>query len=503
MRLSSGALGMLPGQVRRPGYDRSAVSRGIVHLGIGAFHRAHQAVYLDDVLAAGQPDWSIVGASLRSAGTRDALVPQDGLFTVVSRSGAGDEARVVGSVLDVLVAPEETERLIALMAEPGIRIVSLTVTEKGYCHDPATGRLLETHSDIVHDLEHFGRPRSAPGLLVAALARRFQAGIPPFTVMSCDNLPANGRTVKRVLTRLATLVSDDLGARVEGEVACPASMVDRIVPSTTDADRRRTSDLLGVDDAWPVMTEPFSQWVLEDDFSAGRPDFAAVGVQLVADVTPFEHMKLRLLNGSHSLIAYLGYLAGYETVAEAMADRALVRLVRDMMDVEVTPTLSMPAGTDLDGYKDALLDRFANTALRHRTWQIAMDGSQKLPQRLLGTIEDQLRSGGPIDRLSLGVAAWMRYVTGVDEQGRPIDVRDPLAGALREHAAAAGSDAKACASALLGFRDVFPEALATDERFVETVSRHLGLLFEVGARETLNRIAGERAIGPVSSGRSP
>ncbi|MEJ1161082.1 mannitol dehydrogenase family protein [Prosthecomicrobium sp. N25] len=489
MRLGPDLLDRLPAAVARPRYDREAVGCGVVHLGIGAFHRAHQAVYFDDVLAGGETEWGIAAASLRSPDTRDALEPQNGLYTLAVRAGDGEALRVIGSVQQVLVAPEDPERLIALLADPRIRIVTLTITEKGYCHDPATGALKEDHPDVVHDLGDLFRPRSALGFLAAALAGRFAAGTPPFTIVSCDNLPANGKTLKAVLDRFCALVSDELGQWVRDEVCCPSSMVDRIVPATTDEDRARVSAALGVTDAWPVMTEPFTQWVLEDRFPNGRPDLAAVGVELVDDVEPFEHMKLRLLNGSHSTLAYLGYLGGYQTVSETMADPAYARLVRGLMDEEATPTLHMPPGTDLTAYKDALIERFRNPALKHRTWQIAMDGSQKLPQRLLGTIRDRLAAGASIDRLALGVAAWMRYVTGVDEKGEPIDVRDPMASRFKDIAAAAGNP-ETLAASLIGIREIFGDDLPAEPRFIRPVKEALASLYRVGARATVAETAG-------------
>ena len=367
-RLSDGVIQTLPPEVHRPAYERAAVTPGIVHLGIGAFHRAHQAVYTDDALAR-NASWGIVGASLRNAATRDALKPQNGLYTLSVRSGAGDRLRLIGSVLDVLVAEEQLARLFAVMANPRIRVVSLTVTEKGYCHDPATGELNEAHPDIVHDLAKPYAPRTAPALIVEALARRRAAGALPFTVLTCDNLPANGRVVKRILERFAALRDKNLGAFVAGELQCPATMVDRITPATTDEDRARISAALGVSDSWPVVTEPFSQWVIEDRFSSGRPEWEAAGAELVADVEPYEQMKLRLLNGSHSSLAYLGYLGGRETIADVMGTPGFERFARGLME-EATPTLSVPPSTDLAAYREALIERFRNPALKHRTWQI-------------------------------------------------------------------------------------------------------------------------------------
>ena len=483
LRLSNASLPRLPGQIRRPDYDRSGIRPGLVHLGIGAFHRAHQAVVIDDLLARGATDWGIVGASLRSPATRDALVPQDGLYTLAVRSGAGTEHRIIGSVLDTLVAPADPARLIARMADPTTRIVSLTVTEKGYCHTPQTGELDVQHPDIVHDVQHPDAPRSAPGFIVAALARRRDAGAAPFTVLSCDNLSANGHTAKRIVTQFAAFRSRELAQWIEDEVAFPSTMVDRIVPETTDADRAAVTSALGMTDAWPVVTEPFTQWIVEDRFPAGRPDFAAAGVQLVSDVTPFEHMKLRLLNASHSALAYLGYLAGYETIAETMTDAHFVTFARQVM-ADAAPTLAMPAGTDLAAYSASLLQRFANPALHHRTWQIAMDGSQKLPQRLLGAIQDRLRQGLPIDTHALAVAGWMRYVTAKDEVGRAIDVRDPIAAKLKAIADSAGPVADRLAPALLEVGSIFG-TLGGDPRVRSAVTQALAKLYDVGARQAV------------------
>jgi fructuronate reductase len=482
-RLSHSTLNGLPENVARPAYDRSRVSPGIVHLGIGAFHRAHMAVYVDDMLAAA-PEWGIVGVSLRRPDTKEALAPQDGFYTLAVRDALGTKCRVIGSVIGLLDARNERDRLLGLMSAPQVRIVSLTVTEKGYCHDPATGKLDENHPDIIHDLANPQAPVSAPGLIVAALEQRWLAGIPAFTVMSCDNLPANGHTVQRIVTRLAELRSAELGDHVRNHVAFPSTMVDRIVPATTDADRREIAERLGVEDAWPVVTEPFTQWVIEDNFPAGRPPFEQVGVEIVSKVEPFEKMKLRMLNGSHSTLAYLGYLAGRQYVSDVMKAPDFVRLIRGLMTEEVMPTLDMP-GTDLGAYRDELLERFANPALRHKTWQIAMDGSQKLPQRLLGTIRDRLATKQPVTRLALGVAAWVRYVTGVDESGGPIDVKDPLASRMRAIADAAHQDPVRLVVGMLTLGEVFGKDLPQNEVFREAVTAHVKSLFEKGSAATV------------------
>jgi fructuronate reductase len=488
--LSHATLSQLPDHVRKPTYDSSKLETGIVHLGLGAFHRAHQAVYTDAVLQSGNMRWGIVGASLRAADTRDALRPQNWLYTAAEADQSGERLRIVGSLKDVLVAPENPAALLSTMCQQSVKIVSMTVTEKGYCHDPATGELNESHPDIQHDLANPATPRSAPGFIARAIEMRRKSNLAPFTVLCCDNLPANGHTVRKVVSRLGALQNPDLGAYIENEIAFPSTMVDRIVPATTQQDRTRIAAALGVQDNWPVMTEAFTQWVVEDHFPSGRPDWAAT---FVSDVRPFETMKLRLLNGSHSCIAYLGYLAGYETVAEAMQDADLARFVRRLMDEEAAPTLKVPDGTDVEGYKTALINRFHNPALRHRTWQIAMDGSQKLPQRLLGAARDRLKSGASIDCIALGIAAWMRYMTGVDEKGQPIDVRDPLRDELRRRADAAGLVASQLAPALLSIEKIFGTDLPANQKFVDAVTAALDHLITHGASVTLKTMKGQHS----------
>lgn len=487
-RLGPDTLAAVPAAVARPRYDRSALDVGIVHFGLGAFHRAHQAVYTDDVLNGGAGRWGICGVSLRNPDIRDALAPQAGLYAVGVRDEEGDRLRVIGAVTETLVAPESPAAVLARLVDPRVRVVSATVTEKGYCHHPATGEIDDGHPDIRRDLSNPTQPRTLPGFLVEALRRRRAAGIAPFTVLSCDNLPNNGAVTARILRAYGALLEPDLDHWIADNVACPSSMVDRIVPATTADDRAGIAAALGVEDAAAVVTEPFSQWVFEDRFPSGRPAWEECGAEPVADVRPYEAMKLRLLNASHSSIAYLGYLAGYRTVAETVADPAFERFVAALMDDEVTPTLQMPAGADLGRYKAALLARFANPALKHRTWQIAMDGSQKLPQRLLVTIRDRLAAGAPFRRLALGVAAWMRYVRGVDETGRPIDVRDPLAERLRGLAEEAGPVAGRLAPALLSVREVFGEDLPADPAFVAAVTGELEGLFDRGAWYCVERL---------------
>ena len=342
--------------------------------------------------------------------------------------------------------------MIAALADPATAIVSLTVTEKAYCRDPASGDLDIDHPDIRHDLEHREAPRSPLGLLTAGIVEQRENGTKPFTVLCCDNLPANGRTIHRLLRQFAGLRGSDLAAFISGEIACPDTMVDRIVPATTNTDRARVAAALGVADAWPIVTEPFTQWVIEDRFTLGRPAWDRVGATMVRDVGPFEAMKLRMLNASHSALAYLGYLAGADTIADAMRDPRLAAFAARVMD-EAAATL--PPGLDTPTYARSLLTRCRKPALRHRTWQIAMDGSQKLPQRVLATMGDRLARGWSVDTHALIVAAWMRYVSGTDETGKPIDVRDPMADTLAAIAADAGPAPERLVPALLGIRAIF------------------------------------------------
>ncbi len=464
MRLNEATLAACSRPVSRPDYARGDLRCGIVHLGVGAFHRAHQAVYIDDLLAT-QPDWAITGVSLRAPGTADALNPQQGLFTLLEKGPQKQSARVICSVLQVLVAPQQQRELLQALTDPAVRIVSLTITEKGYCHQPSSGQLDDQHIDIVHDvaaMQSSTYPRSAIGWLVMALRDRRQHDTGPFTVVSCDNLPSNGQLVRNVVLQFARLCDSDLADWIAACVSFPCTMVDRIVPATSDDDRAAVQALGGFEDAWPVVAEPFSQWVVEDDFCNGRPAFERVGVQLVDDVHAYELMKLRMLNGSHSTLAYLGFLAGHDSVSDAMRGPGFKSFLSQMMTSEIIPTLAMPDETDLPAYRDALLTRFENPALQHRTAQIAMDGSQKLPQRLLATIEDNLANNRPVDKLVLGVAGWVRYVSGRDEQGRAISVHDPMSAELE--AAVVGDSASVVAN-VLQLRKIFPATLAENKRF--------------------------------------
>ncbi|WP_442582967.1 mannitol dehydrogenase family protein [Mesorhizobium sp. ASY16-5R] len=467
-----------------PAYDRSAVAEGIVHLGVGAFHRAHQAVYVDDCLAAGERDWGIAGVSLRSSDTRDALAPQDGLYTIAVRDGSEDALRVIGSLKSLLVAPEDPEAVLARLADPQTRIVTLTVTEKAYMRG-AGGGLDTGHADIAWDIANLGRPRTVFGFLAGALARRRDAGIPPFTVLCCDNLPANGETVRKLLLQFAGLSGGDLAAFIENEVAFPSTMVDRIVPSTTDADRQKISEALGVEDAWPVMTEPFMQWVVEENFPSGRPPWEKFGVTMVKDVRPFEDMKLRLLNGSHSGMAYLGLLLGHPTVADAFGDPRIRGFV-DRYWAEVIPTLPKDSGLDTSAYTAALAERFSNPALRHRTSQIGTDGSQKLPQRVVAPARMRLEDGQPVTQLMLVAAAW---IAACRERGKSMPAghfTDPLDAKLAEIFAATDEPSQLVHAvfAAAGFSGGGGDAMEA------AATRHLAAIFEKGAAEAIAEAQG-------------
>jgi fructuronate reductase len=489
-RLSLRTLPALPDAVK-PRFDPDALGPGIVHLGIGAFHRAHQAVFTDDAIAAAGGDWGICGVTQRSRAVLDQLAPQDGLYTVAARDGDGERLRVVGSVRELMWAQADPEALVRRIAAPATKVITLTVTEKGYHHDPATNRLRLDSPEVAADLAHLG-PRTVVGQLARGLERRRREGGAPLTVVCCDNLPDNGHVVGGLVREFAARLddADALLAWIGERVRFPSTMVDRITPATTDADRAGVAAALGVDDHGVVVTEPFSQWVIEDDFAAGRPAWEQAGAILTHDVRPYEQIKLRLLNGSHSTIAYLAALADYELVADAVSPAApFLGVAQRLMTDDVAPTLDVPDGFDLGAYESELLERFANPALRHRTVQIAMDGSQKLPQRLLGTVRDRRRAGAEPALAALGVAAWMRFVSARrSDGGRELPVDDPLADVIAERVRDR-SEPGAIVDALLSMRDVFDEELAGDVGFRDLLTDSLTMLTRDGAEQTARRVA--------------
>ncbi|WP_421738179.1 mannitol dehydrogenase family protein [Caulobacter sp.] len=455
----------LPG-VTQPAYDRDRITVGVVHLGPGAFHRAHQAFYFDQLLAK-DPRWAICAVSLKSPGVRDALEPQDGLYTL-AQLDEETTFRIIGSIVEVLVAPEDPPAVFARLAAPMTRMVTLTVTEKGYCLS-SEGGLDESHPDIVHDLAHPREPISAIGYLVEGLRRRFLVGLPPYAVVACDNLADNGWRLKAAVTAFASKIDPELAAWIEAEGRFPRTMVDSITPATDDALRDRVLTATGLSDAWPIQREAFTQWVIEDVLGPDAPDLAGVGVTLTDDVRGFERAKLRLLNGVHSTLAYTGILRGHETVFEAVSDPVLAKLAHDLMVEDITPTLTAPRGLDLQAYGEAILKRFRNPEIRHLLAQIAWDGSQKLPFRILGTLREALEAGRPIERLAVPLAAWMRFVRLRVSTGEKIV--DPLADTLVSVAAACTGVAKTDVSAFLALGSVFPAALATNPIFVSAVEK--------------------------------
>ncbi|WP_250461502.1 mannitol dehydrogenase family protein [Microbulbifer litoralis] len=483
--LNNHTLEQLPASVTRPGYDRNAVTPGIVHLGTGAFHRAHQARYTEEVLENGETGWGIIGSSLRSPTVRDQLAPQDYLYSLVEKGNDGEKIRVIGCIQDLHVAPESPRALLDTLARDEIRVVSLTITEKGYCHDPATGNLNLDHPDIRHDLDNPQAPKSALGFIVYALRERMEKGLPGFTLLSCDNLPSNGKLLEQMVSGFARAVDSGLAQWVAENTSCPCTMIDRIVPATTDADRDALEKTLGVRDNAAVMAEPFTQWVVEDNFVRGRPGWEKAGVTFVDDVEPYEWIKLRLLNGCHSLLAYSGYLAGFETVADVMAEPAFAALAKQFLANEASAAVEAPEGFDLQHYQQQLLERFSNRALRHRTWQIAMDGSQKIPQRWLGTLRHQLENGGAIDLLTFALACWIRYVGAEDDAGKPIEVSDPLAVELKALCDRHRDTPRELADAFLAYTPVFGSDLRYNQRLQEALTNWLTTLGSQGVLKSV------------------
>jgi len=468
-----------------PPYDRARISPGIVHLGLGGFHRAHMARYAHDLMAEDDAglDWGIVGAGLREADRPliDALRAQDGLYTLIERDAAGETVTCIGSIVRTIDASNSTAELLAAIDDPAIRIVSLTVTEHGYCLDRATKRLDPSHPLIVHDLANPRAPKSAIGVLVEAFARRRAIGLPPFTALSCDNIQHNGDVLRAAVLAFAELREPALAAWIAERGAFPNAMVDRITPVPTPEMVRDVQSRLGLDDSTPLMAEPFRQWVIEDRFAAGRPDWDRVGAQFVADVTPFETMKLRLLNASHLAVAGLGVLAGHVSIAEAIGDPLIRRHMEALMDRETGPTLDPVPGIDLAAYKCALVERFANPAIPDTVQRVNTDAPLNY---LLDPIRDRLAANAPLPLLALALAAWLRRVRGEDEAGRPLAVHHPLAEEMRAAAIRGGGDP----APLLSIRALFGD-LGEDRRLHAAVAPWLASLYGAGVAATLAQAA--------------
>lgn len=489
MRLSNQTLSQLPKEVVVPTYDRSKIKTKIVHLGFGAFHRAHQAIYADILAAQYDSDWGYCEVNLigGEAQIQD-LKQQDCLFSVCEMSYDNWNTRVVGIAKEALHADVDgIQKVLDVMTRPEIAIVSITVTEKGYCYLPSTSSIDTNNPLIIHDVSNPHTPKSVPGVIVEALRLRKEQGLRPFTVMSCDNMPENGHVTRNVVLALAKQRDESLAQWIEENVTFPSTMVDRIVPAATPETMAKIKKQLGgIDDPAGIAGEPFRQWVIEDNFVAGRPEWQKAGAELVNDVLPYEEMKLRMLNGSHSFFAYLGYLAGYMHIDECMQDPNYVKAARHLMLNEQATTLRVK-NVDLSAYADSLLDRYRNTGLKHRTWQIAMDGTLKLPQRMLDSVRYHLANGTPFDCLALGVAAWMRYVSGVDDSGNVIEVCDPAAEKLKE-LVLNSSDNQDRVNALLSLKHVFGEDLPQNPLFIEQVTKAYFSLRDIGAKETVKQI---------------
>lgn len=482
--LEPGVLAGLPDSLAVPSYDRSGLTAGIVHFGVGGFHRAHQAMYLDRLMNAGKAhDWAICGVGVLPGDARmkQVMDSQGCLYTLVVKHPDGTrEGRVIGSIIEYLFAPDDPEAVIEKMASDAVRIVSLTVTEGGYNFHHVTGEFDAGNPDVVHDLQPGAAPRTTFGLVTEALSRRRARGLAPFTVMSCDNIQGNGDVARTMFTAFANLKDPELGAWMEENVPFPNSMVDRITPVTTDADREAIAGEFGVEDAWPVVCEPFEQWVLEDHFSLGRPPFEDAGVQLVEDVEPYELMKLRLLNASHQGMCYFGYLAGYRYAHEVAQDGLFAEFLLDYMDKEATPTLHPVPGIDLDAYKRTLIERFSNEHVRDTLARLCAESSDRIPKWLVPVIRINLERGGEIRRSAAIVASWARYDEGTDEQGNPIDVVDRL----KEPLMAAAARQRQEPLAFIANREVFGD-LVDHPVFVAAYAQTLDDLHSVGARGSL------------------
>jgi mannitol 2-dehydrogenase len=485
--LSSSTLSTLGPHVPIPAYQRAGTVPGIVHFGVGAFHRAHQAMYHDRLMNDGLAlDWGICGVGVMPADLRmkEALVTQDGLYTLVVKHPDGTyEPRIIGSIVKYLFAPDDPERVIETMATPSTRIVSLTVTEGGYNIHHVTGEFDSANPAVNADLEPGATPRTTFGFVTEALRRRRNRGVAPFTVMSADNLQGNGHLAHRVFSAFARQRDPELADWIDREVQFPNSMVDRITPVTTEADRELVRERFGVDDKWPVVCEPFTQWVLEDSFSDGRPPYEDAGVQVVDDVGPYELMKLRLLNASHQALCYFGYLCGYRLVHDAAQDPLFRTFLLQYMDKEATPTLSPVPGVDLDEYKHTLIERFSNPEVRDTIARLCAESSDRIPKWLLPVIREQLSQGGEISRSAAVVASWARYTEGIDEQGQPIEVVDPLKEQLMALAARNREDP----DAFIANRQVFGD-LVDDKQFVVAYRSALTSLHDRGARATLQSL---------------
>lgn len=475
--------------VKIPTFNRDGVKEGIVHIGVGGFHRAHLAVYVDELMGQHSVrDWAIAGVGLQpfDEGMRDALVPQDGLYTVIERSATGSNARVIGSINSFLFAPDSPEAVIAKMAHPDTHIVSMTITESGYYYNENTHQLELEDPNIVADLaSDLTKPVTTFGYLFAALERRHQAGLKPFTVLSCDNMQKNGTITRNMLLTFARHRDPKIADWIEKLGGFPNSMVDRITPRTGDVDKTNLAKEFGIEDAWPVVTEPFMQWVVEDKFADGRPQFEKVGVQVVKDVSDveaFECHKLRLLNASHTAISYVAYLAGFQYVHEVFENPAFYKYIYNMMHLEVKPLLPAIPGVDIDKYCNTLLERFANPTIMDQITRLTLNGSGKLPQFIMPSVAEQIMAGTHnFRRLTFCVAGWFRYLNGVDEQGKSYSIDDPMAEDLKARAIKGGESP----FPLLDVKSLFGDDLRGDKKFVDELTNAMKSIHRDGAMKAL------------------
>ena len=471
----------------KPLYDREKMVARIVHIGFGAFHRAHQALFTDRLLNKGNSDWAICEVNIVGGEELiNDIRKQDHLYTVLEKGATSKQAYIIGSVKESLLAPiDGIEAILEKMADPVIEIVSLTVTEKGYCMLPGGAGLDLNNQLIKSDLSSPTKPMSAPGVIVEALYRRMQRGLKSFTALSCDNMPENGLVLKKAILDLANARDPELAKWIETNTTFPCTMVDRIVPAATAETLTEIQDVLGgMFDPCGIACEPFIQWVIEDNFVTARPNWNEVGAEFVDNVVPYEEMKLRMLNGSHSFLAYLGYLAGYENINDCMNDEAYKQATLSLMLQQQAPTLNVPPQVNLQQYAEKLIERFSNPSLKHRTWQIAMDGTQKLPQRLLDSIRWHIKHNSDFSLLALGVAGWMRYVGGIDDHKQIIDLRDPMVDELKK-LVTASDDGIGRVNALLTLDAVFGSDLPNNSLFKDKVTQHYLCLMENGAKQTI------------------
>lgn len=481
--LSLATLPLLPPKVATPPYARGALSPGILHFGVGNFHRAHQAMYLDRLFATGRDhDWALIGAGVFEGERkgRDILQAQDWLTTLVEQEVDGSEAHVLGSMIDY-IEPANAAATIARMAQPDIRIVSLTITEGGYFLD-SKDRFDPTHPAILADAANPRAPKTAFGMMIQALRARIAADIPPFTIMCCDNIPHNGTVTRNALCGLAALSDPDFADWIAENVAFPNAMVDRITPATTDRERAILAQDFGVADGWPVFCEGYTQWVLEDHFPLGRPAFETVGAQFVADVAPFELMKLRILNGGHAVIAYPAGLMDVHFVHEAMAHPLVRGFLRKIEETEIIPQVPPVPDTDLAGYFDLIERRFSNPKIGDTIRRLCLDGSNRQPKFIVPTLRDALTHGGSHDGLALECALWARYCAGVTDSGRIIEANDPNWDRLVPVAQAARTRPQAWLEQETIYGD-----LAGHAGFSARFAHWLGALWQDGTAATLTR----------------